>query len=127
MLEKSLQKKALAIVDDDESVRQAVGTLGRSLGYSVLAFACAEDLLAARHRDQIGCVIADMQMPGLTGLEMYQRLKALGEAIPTILITAYPDEPTRERAREAGVICYLPKPFGDDMIIACLHRAYACQ
>ena len=93
-----------------------------------MAFACAEDLLKSKRRRSASCVIADVQMPGITGLELHNRLVASGEPIPTILITAFPDERTRERALQAGAIGYLTKPFSEDDLLACIrltlgHRA----
>jgi FixJ family two-component response regulator len=109
----------IAIVDDDHSVREALTSLVRSLGYVAMAFGCAEDLLKSERRS-MSCVIADVQMPGMTGFELHNRLVASGEPIPTILITAFPDERARERALQAGVICYLTKPFSEDDLLACI-------
>jgi FixJ family two-component response regulator len=113
----------IAIVDDDRSVREALTSLIRSLGYVAIAFECAEDLLKSKRRRNASCMIADVQMPGMTGLELYNRLVASNEAIPTILITAFPDERVRNRALEAGAICYLAKPFREDELLACIHSA----
>ena len=110
----------IAIVDDDHSIREALTSLVRSLGYVAMAFGCAEDLLKSKRRRSVSCVIADVQMPGMTGLELHNRLVASGEPIPTILITAFPDERARERALQAGVICYLTKPFSEDELLACI-------
>jgi len=110
----------IAIVDDDVSVREALTSLVRSLGHAVVAFGRAEDLLTSDRRRDLCCVIADVQMPGMTGPELHARLAASGEPIPTILITAYPDEAARERALRVGVACYLAKPFGEDELLACL-------
>jgi FixJ family two-component response regulator len=110
----------MAIVDDDHSVREALTSLVRSLGYVVMAFECAEGLLKSRHRGSVSCLIADVQMPGMTGLELHNRLVASGEPIPTILITAFPDERARERALKSGVIGYLTKPFSEDDLLACI-------
>ena len=110
----------IAIVDDDRSVREALTSLVRSLGYVAVAFECAEDLLKSRRRRNVSCVIADVQMPRMTGLELHNRLVASGEPIPTILITAFPDERSRERALQAGVIGYLTKPFSEDDLLACI-------
>jgi FixJ family two-component response regulator len=85
-----------------------------------MAFDCAEDLLKSRRRRRVSCVIADVQMPGLTGFELHNRLVASGEPIPTILITAFPDERSRERALQAGVIGYLTKPFSEDELLGCI-------
>jgi FixJ family two-component response regulator len=113
----------IAIVDDDHSVREALTSLVRSLGYVAMAFECAEDLLKSRRRRRLSCVIADVQMPGMTGLELHHRLVASGEPVPTILITAFPDERARERALQAGVICYLTKPFSEDDLLACIRSS----
>jgi FixJ family two-component response regulator len=110
----------IAIVDDDHSVREALTSLVRSLGYTAVAFECAEGLLKSNSRSSFSCVIADVQMPGMSGLELHDRLVASGEAIPTILITAFPDEKFRERALQAGVVGYLTKPFGEDDLLACI-------
>src|ERR1700752_2057494 len=85
-----------------------------------MAFECAEDLLKSEHRRSMSCVIADVQMPGMTGLELHNRLVASGKPIPTILITAFPGERARERALQAGLICYLTKPFSEDDLLACI-------
>jgi FixJ family two-component response regulator len=116
-------KTTIAIVDDDESVREAIGALIRSLGYRAIAFAGAEELLASGGRCEISCVIADMQMPGLSGLSLHRQLAACAKRIPTILITAYPDERMRRHAQEAGVTCFLTKPFAEEDFLACLRVA----
>jgi FixJ family two-component response regulator len=110
----------IAIVDDDHSVREALTSLVRSLGYVAVAFGCAEDLLKSKRRRGVSCLIADVQMPGMTGVELHNRLVASGEPIPTVLITAFPDERSRERALQAGVIGYLTKPFSEDDLLACI-------
>jgi FixJ family two-component response regulator len=117
------RKAIIAVVDDDRSVREALRSLIRSLGYNAIAFAAAEDLLKSRRRRNVSCVIADMQMPGMTGLELHQRLSASENPVPTILITAYPDDGVRERALSAGVIGYLSKPFEEDDLLACVRSA----
>lgn len=86
-----------------------------------MAFECAEDLLKSRRRRGVSCLIADVQMPGMTGFELHNRLVTSGESIPTVLITAFPDERARERALQAGVVGYLTKPFSEDELLACIH------
>jgi FixJ family two-component response regulator len=113
----------IAIVDDDRSVREALTSLVRSLGYDAIAFKCAEDLLNSKRRRSVACVIAGVQMPGMTGFELHQRLSASAEPIPTVLITAYPDDGARERALSAGVIGYLSKPFDENDLLACVRSA----
>ena len=109
----------IAIVDDDHSVREALTSFVRSLGYVAMAFECAEDFLKSRHR-RASCLIADVQLPAMTGLELHNRLMASDGPIPTILITAYPDERARARALQEGAICYLSKPFSGDDLLACI-------
>lgn len=101
----------IAIVDDDEFVRDAIRGLVRSMGFAAEAFSCARDFLRSSSVDRTACLIADVNMPDMSGLDLFRRLSALGDAIPTILITAYPDEDGRLLALEAGVINYLAKPF----------------
>ncbi|HYZ40899.1 MAG TPA: response regulator [Stellaceae bacterium] len=110
----------IAIVDDDRSVREALTSLVRSLGYVAMAFECAEDVLSSKRRRSVSCLIADMQMPGMTGLELHDRLITSGKPIPTILITAFPDERARQRALQAGVVGYLAKPFSEEDLLACI-------
>ena len=110
----------ITIVDDDRSVREALTGLIRSLGYRAVAFERAEDLLRSGGPDCIACLIADVQMPSMSGVQLYQALVVAGRHVPTILITAYPDEPMRERAKQAGVACYLAKPFSEDELLGCL-------
>jgi FixJ family two-component response regulator len=113
----------IAIVDDDDSVREALASLVRSLGYAAMAFECAEDLLKSKRRRGVSCLIADVQMPGMSGLELYHHLSACGKPIPTILITAFPDDNLRKRALAAGAIGYLSKPFEEDDLLACIRAA----
>jgi FixJ family two-component response regulator len=119
------RKSLIAIVDDDQSVREALRGLMRSLGYGAVAFASAEDLLKTARRRRLSCLIADVQMPGMSGLELFHQLSNSGEKLPTILITAYPDDGARQRALSAGVIGYLSKPFAEDDLLACVRTALA--
>ena len=116
-------KPLISIVEDDESVREAIKGLMRSLGYRVEAVASPQEFLSSRFVRRTSCLIADVQMPGMTGLELYQRLCTSGKPVPTILITAYPDDGVRERALAAGVIGYLSKPFEEDDLLACIRSA----
>jgi FixJ family two-component response regulator len=88
-----------------------------------MAFECAEDLLKSKRRRGVSCLIADVQMPGMSGLELYHHLSACGKPIPTILITAFPDDNLRKRALAAGAIGYLSKPFEEDDLLACIRAA----
>ena len=113
----------ISVIDDDESVREAVKGLMKSLGYSAEAFASAEEFLESRQVPRTSCLIADVQMPGMTGLELHRHLVASGKTIPTILITAYPDDSMRVRALEDGVVGYLSKPFNENDLLACIHSS----
>lgn len=119
----SKNETLIAIVDDDESVREAVAGLVNWLGFGVRTFASAVDFISSPNVESNSCIIADVQMPRMTGVELYKRLTELGYAIPTILITAYPDEAARDQALANGVICYLSKPFDKDTLIDCIHSA----
>ena len=114
----------ITIVDDDEPIREAVKGLMKSLGYLAGASASAEEFLRSPHVRRTSCLIADVQMPGMTGLDLHRHLSASGKPIPTILITAYPDDGVRERALSAGVIGYLSKPFEQDDLLACIRSAF---
>lgn len=113
----------VSIVDDDKSVREAIEGLMRSVGYTAQSFASAREFLASRALRRTACLILDVNMPGMTGPELYGHLVASNIAIPTILITAYPDEEVRARALAAGAICYLGKPFDEATLLGCIHSA----
>jgi FixJ family two-component response regulator len=113
----------VAIVDDDSSIRETTKDLLESAGFSVAVYSRPANLLRSRRLGRISCLIADMRMPKMTGLELYQRLLASNHAIPTILMTAYPDERTRLLAARENVIAYLVKPFAADELLACVRRA----
>jgi FixJ family two-component response regulator len=108
----------ISIVDDDESIREAIRGLMKSLGYSAETFASAEEFLGSGHVRNTACLIADVQMPGMTGLDLHRQLAASGRTVPTILITAYPDDSMRRRALADGVVCYLSKPFDESDLLA---------
>jgi len=113
----------ISIVDDDASVREALKALMKSVGYVVEVFASATEFLASPHLGATSCLIADVQMPLMTGVELYSRLIGAGHLIPTILITAYPDHDTGARMLKDGAICYLSKPFDDAVLLDCVHSA----
>jgi FixJ family two-component response regulator len=115
----------VAIVDDDESIRDTTKDLLESAGFSAAVFARAASLLKSRRLSQVSCLIADMRMPKMTGLELHQHLVASNRAIPTILMTAYPDARAQAQARaiRANVVCYLVKPFAADELLACVRCA----
>ena len=113
----------ISIVDDDEAVREATKGLMRALGFPAESFGSAEDFLKSDRLHTTACLIADVQMPRMSGLALHHRLAACGFSIPTILITAYPDDGARARALRAGVTCYLAKPFNKDDLLACIRSA----
>ena len=115
----------IAIVDDDESVRDAMKSLMRSLGFAAEAFPSGEDFLASPHVGRTVCLLADVNMPGMSGLDLHRRLAAAGNHIPTILITAYPNDSIRVRALNDGVLCYLTKPCGEEELLSCIRLAIA--
>jgi FixJ family two-component response regulator len=113
----------ISIVDDDEEMREATKGLIRSLGYQAAAFASAEEFLQSDSVDNTSCLIADVQMPGLSGIDLLRDLIARGIKVPTIFITAFPEEGTRICALTAGAFGYLGKPFSEDSLLECLNRA----
>jgi FixJ family two-component response regulator len=113
----------ISIVDDDEPYRESMRKLVMLLGYTVETFASAGDFLASRLLPETACLIADVHMPGMTGVELHVRLTKLGYAIPTILVTAFPDDDVRDRALKVGVSCYLSKPVDDADLEQCLRSA----
>jgi FixJ family two-component response regulator len=113
----------ISIVDDDDLFRQSLRRLLRSLGYSVDDFPSAADFLASRRLNETTCLIADIHMPAMTGLELCARLTELGHKIPTILVTVYPDEAARARAQQDGIVCCLRKPFDDNDLVSCVQKA----
>jgi len=113
----------ISIVDDDESMRESTKGLVRSLGYQAAAFASAEEFLQSDSVDSTSCLIADMQIPGLSGIDLQSWLIDRGIQMPTIFITAFPDEGTRLRAATAGAVGYLDKPFSEESLIRCLDTA----
>ena len=115
----------ITVVDDDEAVRDAIGDLIQSLGYTVVTFASAAEYLYSGRVPDTACVVADVQMPGMSGIELEQRLIADGHKIPVIFMTAFPKESARINLLSAGAFGYLKKPFSDNCLIACLDKALA--
>jgi FixJ family two-component response regulator len=113
----------ISVVDDDASVRVATDNLLRSLGYIVHKFASAEEFLRSPQFNDTSCVIADVQMPAMSGVELQALLLDRGHRVPFIFITAFPEETIRERAEKAGAICFLTKPFDRVTLIKCLDTA----
>jgi FixJ family two-component response regulator len=117
----------IAIVDDDESFRRAITSFIRSLGYGAAAFDSAEAFLESDRIQDIDCLITDLQMPGMTGIELQDRLIAQGHCLPVIFITAFPGMKARTQALARGAIGFLAKPFNDQGLIACLNEALTAR
>jgi FixJ family two-component response regulator len=117
----------IAIVDDDESFRQAAISFIRSLGYSVAAFPSADAFLNSNAVENTDCLITDVQMPGMSGIELQSNLIAQGHRVPVIFVTAFPEMEARGRALRAGAIGFLGKPFADENLISCLNKALATR
>ena len=113
----------VSIVEDDNFLRASLSRLMRSLGFTVETFPSAAGLLASPRLAETDCLIADVNMPVMTGIELYRHLTETGQAIPTILITAYPNDLDRTAALNGGVICYLQKPVGQQDLMRCLDAA----
>jgi FixJ family two-component response regulator len=117
------ESKLVAIVDDDDSVRSTLQELLRSAGFSSQAFDSAEAFLGSGHQQQTACLITDIRMPGMSGLELQAQLNSERCRIPTIFITAHGDEEMRFQALRAGAVEFLPKPFDDEVLIESVRAA----
>jgi FixJ family two-component response regulator len=115
--------RIISIVDDDQSVRAAMRSLVRSLGFNAQTFASAEEFLQSPHLDSTLCLISDIQMPGMNGIELQKRLALQDRRLPIIFITAYPNETTERNALQAGAVCFLHKPCDSQVLINCIRRA----
>jgi FixJ family two-component response regulator len=113
----------ISIVDDDLLVREATADLVSSLGYQALTFQSAEEFLQTGQANQTSCLITDLQMPGLSGLELQERLGAQGCGVPIIFITAFPKDSVRQRALAGGAVAFLSKPYKEEMLIEALRLA----
>jgi FixJ family two-component response regulator len=116
-------KAVVSVIDDDELVRNSIQSLLQSLGYNVHTFASAEEFLTSQQLHQTSCVISDVQLPGLSGIEFEALLRTEGYHIPVILITGHPDERVRDRAMRAGAASFLSKPISEANLTRCLDRA----
>jgi FixJ family two-component response regulator len=116
-------RPVIVIVDDDESVRTAVASLVRSLSHVACSFASAEEFLGSPRLDDAACLIVDQQMPGMSGVELQERLLSAGRRLPTIFITAHPEDRIRDRALAAGAVGFLGKPFAAQELIRCIDEA----
>lgn len=117
----------VSVVDDDELVRASIGALVRSLGRLACTFALAEDFLNSTEADVTDCLIADIQMPGMTGIELQQALAAAGHKVPIIFITAFPENRVREQVMAAGAVCLLSKPCDGDTLVNSIEAVLAAR
>jgi FixJ family two-component response regulator len=119
----SARAPLVCVVDDDLSLLRALQRLLGAGGFTVETFASAEDFLKSDRRERARCLVLDVHLGGLSGFELHDRLVAGGLRIPVVFITAHDDTATRERARRAGAVDYLRKPFDDDSLIDAINRA----
>jgi FixJ family two-component response regulator len=117
----------ISIVDDDPSLREAMLGLVRSLGFDAVTFPSAEDFLQSEQIDETTCLITDVQMPGLTGVELQSHLISRGSAVPIIFVTASPEPRIEAQVRSAGAVGFLNKPFVDEALVECLNQALGCR
>ena len=116
-----MDERVIGVVDDDESVRMAVGSLLRSLGFRIEMFGSAEDLLGSAQLDDIACLIVDVRLPGLSGLDLQRQLLAAKRELPMIFISAHADPVARRQALTAGAVAFLRKPFSEKALIDAVH------
>ena len=121
------KRQIVSVVDDDASVRSALESLVRSLGFVPFVFESAEDFLSSPRVDDSACLITDVQMPGMNGLDLQDRLIAQGRRIPIIFITAFPEQAIQRRAQARGALGFLEKPFRGGAMIELLRRTIAAQ
>jgi FixJ family two-component response regulator len=113
----------VSVVDDDASLRRSVRNLLTSVGFLVQAFASAEEFLESPHRANTGCLVLDLRMAGMNGLDLLKHLGAIGSQIPVVILTAHGDDEARRRALEAGAVAFLGKPFRGDALLEAVRAA----
>ena len=113
----------ISVVDDDASIRVATDSLLRARGYTVSTFASAAEFLRSRQLDETSCVITDVRMPDMSGVELQTAVRNQGRRTPFIFITAFPEESARQRALHDGAVCFLSKPFDAPTLIRCVEAA----
>ena len=118
-----MKKTLISVVDDDRFCRESMCRLVRSLGYAADVFSSAAEFLGSPRLVETACLIADVQMPVMSGLELYRCLVDAGQEVPTILVTAFPNDVDRARALNDGVVCYLRKPVDDEHHAQCVRDA----
>jgi len=118
-----LNGKIVAIIDDDEAVRNALRRLIQSAGWHARTFSTAEEFLSEADQPPPSCLVLDLHLPGLSGLELYERLKADRRLVHVVFVTAYPDGQTRELAMRAGAVAFLEKPFEEHRLLNAIEQA----
>ena len=118
-----MKKVLVSVVDDDRFFRESMCRLMRSLGHTVEVFSSAAEFLASPRIAETACLITDIHMPAMSGLELYRRLIDTGQAIATILVTAFPNDVDRTRALNDGALCYLGKPVDEERLTQCVREA----
>jgi CheY-like chemotaxis protein len=119
----SPSRTLISIIDDDEDFRAAMADLVRAMGFAIETFPSAVEFLASPNVRHTSCLITDVHMPCMTGTELHSHLVGSGYDIPTILITAYPDDGARTSALSQGVVCYLGKPVDEEALLGCVRSA----
>ena len=119
------ETRLISIVDDDESLRRSVKDLLTSVGFQVETFASAEAFLESAHRADTRCVVLDLRMPGMSGLDLLMHLAATGSPIPVVILTAHSDDEARRRMLQAGAVAFLGKPFHGEALLGAVRRALA--
>ena len=116
-------RRVVCIVDDDASLRRSLRNLLMSVGFRVETFQSAELFLESAHRENPGCVVLDLRMPGMSGLDLLRQLVATGSRIPVIILTAHGDDETRRRSLQAGAVAFLEKPFQSAALLDAVRTA----
>ena len=119
------ETRLVSIVDDDESLRRSVKNLLPSVGFQVETFASAEAFLQSAHRADTRCVVLDLRMPGMSGLDLLVHLAATGSPISVVILTAHSDDEARRRTLQAGAVAFLGKPFHGEALLGAVRRALA--
>jgi len=115
--------RVISVVDDDESLRRSVGNFLRSVGFRVETFASAEDFLSSARRENTGCLVLDVRMTGMSGLDLLRHLAAGNVRVPAVVLTAHGDEEIRRRCLRAGAVAFLDKPFHGDALLDAVQTA----
>ena len=118
-----MSQALISIVDDDECMRESLQSLLQVLGYNVSTFSSGDEFLKSEQVHDTSCLITDVQMPGMSGIDLQDHLTAGGHCIPIIFMTGYPDDSVRARAMKAGAVGFFSKPFRQDHFIGCIDKA----